>query len=202
MFSLNYATLIDPLLKDMRTCITGYSEIKANCRVLDVCCGTGDQVFHFADRGAAAVGIDENADMLKLAEENKGKKRADNADFILANASNLPFPDKSFDCASLSLALHEMQRMQRDKTIAEMRRVVKKGGILIFADFVIPMPCNFIGYCIRAVEFFAGSDNYRCFKDYGEYGGLIRLLSENGLIPDNEAILLSGNLHVVKTHNQ
>lgn len=193
---------MDPLLKDLRVYMTKLSEIKVNDRVLDVCCGTGDQVFHYADMGAIATGVDENATILKLSEKNKGKKRSGNAAFILANAADLPFPDESFDCASLSLGLHEMQRVQRDKTIAEMRRVVKKGGILIFADFVIPMPRNFIGYCIKAVEFLAGRDNYRCFKDYSTYGGVDRLLSENRLRPDCAAFLLSGNLHVVKTYNR
>jgi ubiquinone/menaquinone biosynthesis C-methylase UbiE len=43
----NYSTLFDPIVKDVRICVAGLSGVKAGDRVLDVCCGTGDQVFHY-----------------------------------------------------------------------------------------------------------------------------------------------------------
>jgi ubiquinone/menaquinone biosynthesis C-methylase UbiE len=38
----NYSTIVDPVLKDIRTCVAGLSGVKADDRVLDVGCGTGD----------------------------------------------------------------------------------------------------------------------------------------------------------------
>jgi len=52
----NYSTLVDPILKEVRTCVVGLAGIKASDRVLDVCCGTGEQVFHYAQKGAIATG--------------------------------------------------------------------------------------------------------------------------------------------------
>jgi hypothetical protein len=37
--TLNYSTIVDPILKDVRNCVTELSGIKAGDRVLDVGCG-------------------------------------------------------------------------------------------------------------------------------------------------------------------
>jgi len=39
----NYSTLVDPILKDVRTCVVELSGVKAGDWVLDVGCMTGDQ---------------------------------------------------------------------------------------------------------------------------------------------------------------
>ena len=71
MFILNYATVIDPLLRNIRIYTLEFSGMKAGDRVLDVCCATGDQVIHYAKRGIVASGIDLSSGMIKLAEKIK-----------------------------------------------------------------------------------------------------------------------------------
>jgi ubiquinone/menaquinone biosynthesis C-methylase UbiE len=197
----NYSTLFDPIFKDVRVCVVELSGIKVGDRVLDVCCGTGDQVFHYEQRGAIATGIDQNPNMIELAERNRKKWRFKHSTFRVANATELPFPDGYFDCASISLALHEMERDERNRAISEMKRVVKKKGVLVFVDFQVPLPRNTTGYIIRAVEFIAGRDNHRCFRDYLAQGGLRQILKENRLTPQEEAFLKNGNLQVIKASN-
>ncbi len=200
MLLFNYSTIIDPILKDVRLCVAELSGVKTGDRVLDVGCGTGDQVFHYEQKGAIATGIDQNPNMIELAERNR-KRRGLKSTFRVARATKLPFPDDYFDGASISLALHEMQRDQRNKAISEMKRVVKKEGTLMLADFWVPLPENSIAYLIRAMEFIAGRDNRRCFRDYLAQGGLNQLLKENRLTPQKEALLKRGNLHVIKASN-
>jgi len=196
----NYSTLFDPIVKDVRVCVVELAGIKAGDRVLDVCCGTGDQVFHYEQKGTIATGVDQNPNMIELAERNK-KRRGFNSTFRIASATALPFQDGYFDCASISLALHEMERDERTRAVSEMKRVVKKEGTLIFIDFQVPLPKNSIAYLIRAVEFIAGRDNHRCFRDYMAQGGLNGLLKETQLTPQEEALLKSGNLQVIKAIN-
>jgi ubiquinone/menaquinone biosynthesis C-methylase UbiE len=194
----NYSTVIDPILKDVRTCVVELAGVKAGDWVLDIGCGTGDQVFHYAQRGAVATGVDRNPNMIALAEKNAGNRGLTQATFRIAGAAGLPFPDGYFDCASISLALHEMERDERSKAVSEMKRVVKKKGTLMFIDFQTPLPKNLIGYGIRAIEFIAGRDNHRCFRDYMAQCGIKGILKEARLIPQKKALLLSGNIQIVK----
>ena len=201
MLLFNYSNLVDPMLKDIRTCVTGLCGMKAGDRVLDVCCGTGEQVFRYTEKGASATGVDRDPGMIEVAEKNRQRQGFNDGTFHLASATQLPFPDSYFDCASISLGLHEVQRAERYKAVSEMRRVVKKEGVLMFIDFQAPLPKNCISYLIMAIEFLAGGDNYRCFTDYLAQGGLAKILKETQLTPQKEALLKFGNLQILKVSN-
>ncbi|MBN2462989.1 MAG: methyltransferase domain-containing protein [Dehalococcoidia bacterium] len=195
----NYSTIIDPILRDVRTCVIELAGAKAGDRVLDVCCGTGEQVFHYEQKGAIAIGVDENPNMIELAERSSKRRGFNNSTFRMAGAAELPFPDGYFDCASISLGLHEMEKDERNRAVSEMKRVVKKDGALMFIDFQVPLPGNLTAYLIKAIEFIAGKENHRCFRNYLAQGGLKGILKENQLIPQEEALLLSGNIQVIKS---
>ena len=201
MLLFDYSTIIDPILKDVRICVAGLSGVKTGDRVLDVCCGTGDQVFHYTRKGAIATGVDQNLSMIELAERNRKRRGFKHSTFHLASATELPFPDGYFDCASISLGLHEIERDERNKAVSEMKRVVKKEGVLMFIDFQVPLPKNSIAYLIRAIEFIAGRDNHKCFTDYLAQGGLAQILKETQLTPQKEALLKFGNLQILKVSN-
>jgi len=201
MFFLNYATLVDPLLRDIRIYTVKFSGMKAGDRVLDVCCGTGDQAFYYAQAGITANGIDLDPNMLKLARKDKRKKALRNVSFQIADARNLPFKDSFFDYASISFALHEKERTARDKIISEMRRVVKKEGALIFIDLQVPLPKNLFAYLVKAIEFVAGREHHRCFKDYIAQGGLDEILKKNQLAEAKRDYLNDGLITIIKTGN-
>ena len=57
-------------------------------------------------------------------------------DFALAMAESLPFPDDTFDCATIGFALRNVTDVQ--KTIQEMVRVTKTGGRIICLEFSQP----------------------------------------------------------------
>jgi len=201
MWFFNYSNLIDPLLKDIRINAVKFSGMKSGDKVLDVCCGTGDQAFHFAKAGAVAYGIDSGPGMIKLAEKNKKRLGLNNVSFQIADAQNLPFDDNFFDCASISLALHEKERGTRDRIISEMKRVVKKGGNLIFIDFQVPLPRNLYSCFIKAVERFAGRDHFEYFKDYLKQGGLMEILDRNKLQIEKRDYTKNGIIEIIKTIN-
>lgn len=201
MFLLNYATLIDPLLRDIRLYTVDFSGMKAGDRVLDVCCGTGDQAFQYAKAGIITTGIDLDPNMLKLARKDKRRKDSGNLSFYRADAQNLPFKDNCFDYASISFALHEKERAARDEIISEMKRVVRKGGALIFLDFQVPLPKKLLSYLVKGIEFFAGRNHHRCFKDYLAQGGLDVLLARNQLAEAKRGYLNGGLMTIVKATN-
>jgi ubiquinone/menaquinone biosynthesis C-methylase UbiE len=91
--------------------------------VLDV--GTGSGIFAeaFATRGLAVAGIDANPEMVKTA-----KGYVPQAEFKLAPAEAVPYPDKSFDLVFLGHVLHEtddaLQALQEARRVARQRVAV------------------------------------------------------------------------------
>ncbi len=198
MFFLNYATVIDPLLRDIRAYTVEFSGMKTGDWALDVACGTGAQVLEYARRGAIATGIDMNPGMIELARRGK-RKSGLGASFQVADALSLPFGDNLFDYVSISLALHEMKREFRNGVIAEMKRVARKKAALLFIDFQSPLPWNAYGYLIRAAEFAAGSEHHRNSVDFIAQGGLDVLLERNRLSIEKRGYLKYGGVTVIKS---
>ena len=198
MWFLNYSNVIDPILKGLRVYAVKFAGIKAGDKVLDVCCGTGDQVFHYAETGALAYGIDLDPGMINLAEKKKKKLGLNNVSFQIADAQDLPFEDNFFDCVSISLALHEKERKVRDKIVSEMERVAKKGGGLIFMDFQVPLPKGLYSLLIKTIEYFAGVNHYAYFKDYLGQGGLTEILKERQFYMEEKEYTENGIIEMIR----
>jgi ubiquinone/menaquinone biosynthesis C-methylase UbiE len=105
-------------------------------RVLDIGTGSGRLAIELAKaRGCdfEITGLDVSANMLKVAQENArqagvGKK----IDFVLANASALPFPDHSFDLVMSYASLHHW--FHPAQVFDEAYRVTRPQGSLIIRD--------------------------------------------------------------------
>lgn len=178
-----------------------FAEVKKGDRVLDVCCGTGDQAFYYAKKGANAIGIDLSQKMIAFALSEKQKRGLSNIDFKVADATALPFEDHVFDMASISLALHEIESSKRNAVISEMKRVVKKDGRLIFIDFKVPFVSNTASRMIKLAEYLAGKNNRESLRSYIEEGGLPILLGRNKLKQEKISYFKDGLLTIIKAKN-
>ena len=90
--------------------------------VLEVGCGTGLLLRRIAAFAERAHGVDLSPRMLSLA-------RARGLSVDVASATDLPFPDASFDVACSFKVLPHVRDIHR--ALAEMARVVRPGGHLI-----------------------------------------------------------------------
>jgi ubiquinone/menaquinone biosynthesis C-methylase UbiE len=201
MFIFNYETLIDPLFKDVRKFTPDFSGMKAGHKVIDICCGTGAQALEYGRRGIDATGIDLDPNMLKIAAKNRARYQTANVSFQLADATNPPFPDGYFDYASISLALHDKEKTMRYQIVSEMKRVVKRGGVLVLIDYQIPLPVHIWAISARVIEFLVGGTHYRGFKEYMANEGLEDILKNQGLHEERRTSLKSGLLLAVKVIN-
>jgi SAM-dependent methyltransferase len=86
-------------------------------RILDVGCGTGNNLQFFRDKWCSVTGIDSSAEMLKIAREKHG----DHAELILAQAEDIPFSDNEFDIVTIINVLETANDPR--KVIAEAIRV-------------------------------------------------------------------------------
>ncbi len=103
------------------------AEQKSGETVLDIGCGTGNYSIELASMCLKVVGIDPSANMLKIAREKAEKGRLD-IEFILGIAESLPFNDNQFD---IVLLVTTFEFLDPEKTIFEMKRVLKKDGRII-----------------------------------------------------------------------
>ena len=99
-----------------------------NESILDVGCGTGALCSVLHEAGFSVTGVDPAQNMLAVA-----KRQPENEDirFLQADAlEQLPFADKSFDLSIASYVAHGLQKRERMKLYAEMRRITKEKVIL------------------------------------------------------------------------
>jgi ubiquinone/menaquinone biosynthesis C-methylase UbiE len=169
--------------------------------VLDVCCGSGAQVWEYQQKGLIAQGLDNDPHMLGLARRYYIKRGVPSSCLVLGDAANLPFDDGSFDYTSVSMALHDKNRALADVIIDEMKRVTRSGGVLVFVDYSAPLPANMMGYLIRSIEFLAGRGHFGNFRCYLSDGGLNNLLARHNLNFKKEAALKNGSIVMLFAHN-
>ena len=99
------------------------------CRILDSGCGTGRLAVCLAERGYEAYGIDVNPDFIEVARD-KAKAQGVSAYFMTAEAEQLPFDDEFFD---ICIVFHVLEHVvDWKKTIDEVARILKPGGIALF----------------------------------------------------------------------
>lgn len=99
--------------------------------VLDVGCGAGHWgralLPHLPD--AKLVGVDREPRFLELAREGADGARAE---YVVGTAEALPFEDASFDLVTCQTVLIHVK--DPAVAIAEMRRVLRPGGVLLAAE--------------------------------------------------------------------
>ena len=107
-------------------------------RTLDLACGTGDLAFGAAAAGAAVVGLDVTHRMVQLARAKRPARRgpASTATFVQGDMTALPFADAQFDIVTTGYGLRNVPDLTA--AIAEIRRVLRPGGILVSLDFNRP----------------------------------------------------------------
>src|SRR3954453_11503088 len=100
-------------------------------RALDVATGTGDLAIALQQRGAKVVGIDFSEKMLEIA-----RSKAPGIEFRAGNALALDFPDNEFDAATVGFGARNFDDL--DRGLAEMARVVKRGGRVVVLEITTP----------------------------------------------------------------
>jgi demethylmenaquinone methyltransferase/2-methoxy-6-polyprenyl-1,4-benzoquinol methylase len=106
---------------------------------LDVCCGTCDWAISLAEASQTGkiVGLDFSANMLEV-----GRRKITEAgleqriELVQGDAMQLPFPDDTFDHATIGFALRNVPDLVQ--VLAEMKRVVKPGGQVVSLELSKP----------------------------------------------------------------
>jgi len=139
MSSKNY---FDKVAPDWDNMLTGFfqvgvrkraikeANIKANAVVADIGAGSGFISEGLLGLNVKIIAVDQSENMLEVMK-NKFFN-ANNIEYRLGEAENLPIKDNEVDCAFANMFLHHVESPL--KTIKEIYRILKPGGQLIITD--------------------------------------------------------------------
>ena len=132
------ARIYDPMNRVLTAGLDGHwrrrtaeAAVRAGDRVLDACCGTGDLALADQRAGGTVTGLDFSERMLERA-----RRKSVSVEWVQGDALALPFPDASFDAATVGFGVRNVVDLERG--LAELRRVLRPGGRLGVLDITTP----------------------------------------------------------------
>lgn len=102
--------------------------------VLDVATGTGLVAAALLERGFRVTALDQSPEMLEVARGRFGG----GVELVEASAERLPFAEASFDHLTFTYLLRYVD--DPGATLAELARVVRRGGTVASLEFGVPGP--------------------------------------------------------------
>ncbi len=108
------------------------THIEPNSFVLDIGCGEGRNMQSILQRTQNVYGID--FDQKAVDDAKKRFEKIDTVKVFVASADKLPFEDETFDTVTFLMILPNLEN-NKDSSIGESARVLKKGGKLILSTF-------------------------------------------------------------------
>jgi len=104
--------------------------------VLEIGAGTGSNLARYGDTVTSLTVTEPDPHMLRRLEQKIAEQRPDTT-VVDAPAENLPFPDDQFDVVVSTLVLCGVH--DQAKALAEVQRVLRPGGRLLFMEHVRAM---------------------------------------------------------------
>jgi len=144
--------------------------------ILDLCCGTGNQLNLLSKHGFRNLYcLDISDSMLEIAKRSNSFIKIYNE-----NAIKTSFNNASFDIVIISFAIHEKDRNTQQALIDEAYRIIKKDGFMLVVDYVFDNKTTKFGrIVISIIEKIAGGEHYINFKSYIQNDGLLSLIEKD-----------------------
>lgn len=172
-----YRQFIDPALAGIRRRVAKL--VPTGSSVVDVGCGTGDQLLYLSGQISTGLGIELSETMMRTARSNAAGLNLDHIEFQHQDARDLSaIPDSSFDISMCSMMIHEMPSSSRLPVLKEMIRVGKQ---VILVDWICPQSNLWKRWSTHTIEFFAGWQHYSGYRSFMSAGGIPELLAQTNL---------------------
>lgn len=104
------------------------SYLPKKARVLDLGCAYGRDCKFFVNKGLETHGVDLSPKMIE-----KARSYVKNAKFHIMDMLDLKFKESFFDGVWCSATLLHVKKKEVPKALSEIKRVLKKGGVLYLA---------------------------------------------------------------------
>ncbi|MDO9303444.1 MAG: methyltransferase domain-containing protein, partial [Anaerolineales bacterium] len=132
-----YDSFAKPFADSFRRRLIQQANIQPGQRVLDLGCGTGllTIMLKRSIPDARVTGLDGDEEVLNIARD---KSRGTDIQWDHAFATDLPYPDQSFDAVVSSFVTHHLTSADKARTFQEVRRVLRPDGGFHIVDFGPP----------------------------------------------------------------
>ena len=191
--SFIYRKVIDPILSKIQRSIINM--VGPEDKVLDIACGTGSLSLTLSSKCKEVTGIDLSEEMIDLAIMSAIKQDRSNVNFFLKDATDLSeFKSGEFDFAITSLSIHQFDSSLAIEILREMKRISSR---VLIMDYFYPIQTGFWRKIIYTVEWIAGGEHFRNFRNYNRLGGLDYFLLQAGLVPQEPDLYRNGTFRVV-----
>lgn len=155
------------------------SLMEPDSSVLDIGCGTGRLAFLLSGKCHSIVGIDLSKRNIERAKHLLGQSSAKNVSFIHGSVEEFnQTGQKPFDYAILTYVIHEISEKERITLLKDTAKIAKR---IIIGDYKVPGPTGFAGFTTKMIEFLAGRDHYKNFRNYMSNGGISSIAEIAGL---------------------
>ncbi len=118
------------------TQIAALAQARPPAKALDLGCGGGHVSFSVAPYAGEVIAFDLSHDMLTAVENEAAGRGLSNIKTHQGSVERLPFADGTFDFVASRYSAHHWHNIAAG--LKEARRVLKPGGVAVFADSVSP----------------------------------------------------------------
>jgi ArsR family transcriptional regulator len=108
------------------------SLVPSGATVVEIGLGTGGLLPALAEKAGRVIGVDHSPAMLEEARRRISAEGIAGIELRLGEMSFLPLPDEGAGCVLLNMVLHHAA--DPPAVLAEVRRVLTPGGVLVLAD--------------------------------------------------------------------
>lgn len=130
--------------------IREWSEGGPERTALDIATGGGHTALVLSGEYGRVIATDLTERMLSTAQRFLESAGARNVELRLADAERLPFEGESFDAVACRIAPHHFSDVSA--FVSEVARVLKRGGIFLLEDSVVPEDAELGEFLNRAEE--------------------------------------------------
>lgn len=128
-----------PGFRELRDRIIELAALSAGEHVLDVGAGTGLLALAAAPQVAHVSALDDSPAMCAHLQRKLSRLGITNAEVLMNTATDLPLDDGAVDVVLSNYCLHHLSDAEKGRALAEIRRVLRPGGRLVFGDMMFSL---------------------------------------------------------------